>query len=396
MSASGGGTATRDCTRVRAVEAISVQLPVRREWLWRGLGEPLGRWVIVRVHTDSGLIGLGEATPLPDWGGDSGRYYGETPQTVMPIVTEYLAPAIVGLDPWDVERALQRMDARVKGHPYAKAAVEMALHDLRGKLADVPLYQLLGGATRDGVQIAHMLGIMPAEEAAREAAAAMAEGITAFQIKGTGDYRRDAEVIRRVREIVGSDVMLRLDANQGYPEPKLAVKAVEEFRLAGADLIEQPTEGVRQMTTVRAQSGVRIMADESCWRAEDAAEIGALAAADAISIYIAKAGGITPAQRVAAVAAAYGLPCDVNGSLESGIGNAANVHFAVATPAVSLASVIPVSAPKGTGCEVAGRYYTDDLVVEPFPYRDGFVLPPPGPGLGVQLDEDKLRAYTVD
>jgi L-alanine-DL-glutamate epimerase-like enolase superfamily enzyme len=120
---------------VGAVEAIPVALPVRREWRWRGLGGELGRWVVVRVRTDDGLVGLGEATPLPDWGGDFNRRAGETPVTVVHVVEDCLAPVVVGSDPFDVERTLTRMDGAVSGHSYAKAAVEMALYDLQGKLA---------------------------------------------------------------------------------------------------------------------------------------------------------------------------------------------------------------------------------------------------------------------
>ncbi len=380
-------------TRIRSIEAIPIELPVRREWMWRGLQQPLGRWVIVRVHTDDGRVGLGEAAALPDWGGDHGRYAGETQKTVVHTARDLLGPLLTGLDPWDVEVASQRLRSRVKGHGYAKAAIEMALHDLRGKMAGLPLYQLLGGAVRDGVQIAHMIGIMSVEEAVDEARAAFEEGIRAFQVKGTGAVDRDVAIIRELRAVLASEVTLRLDANQGYPEPKVAIDAVRRLADAGVDLVEQPTEGMRQMAEVRRAVGVRIIADESCWQPEDAVNVGLRRAADAISIYLAKAGGISQAGRVAAVASAFGLPCDVNGSLESAIGNAANVHFALATPAVTLASVIPISAPRGAGCSVAGRYYEDDLVADPFPFAEGRVLPPPGPGLGIELDEERLNAF---
>jgi muconate cycloisomerase len=382
-------------TRIKAIEAIPIRLPVRRKWMWLGLQQPLGSWVIVRVHTDDGRMGLGEAAALPDWGGDHGRYYGETQQTVVHVVQDLLGPLITGLDPWDVEIASRRMGTRVKGHLYAKAAIEMALHDLRGKMAGQPLYQLLGGAVRDGVQIAHMIGIMSADEAVEEALGAHKEGVRAFQVKGTGEVNRDVAIIEQLRAALGADVTLRLDANQGYPVPKLAIAAVRRLSDAGVDLVEQPTEGLRQMAEVRRSVAVRIIADESCWLPEDAAEVGVRGAADAISIYLAKAGGICQAGRVATVADAFGLPCDVNGSLESAIGNAANVHFALATPSVTLASVIPISAPAGAGCAIAGRYYEDDLVAAPFPFAEGSVRPPPGPGLGIELDEDRLNAFRI-
>lgn len=384
---------------VRDVEAIPVALPVRRQWRWRGLGGELGRWVIVRIRTEDGLEGLGEATPLPDWGGDYNRYAGETPATVVHVVDELLAPLLAGRDPFDVEAIVERMDDVVSGHTYAKAAVEMALHDLQGKLTGQPLYRLLGGRFRPGVRIAHMIGLMSAEEAVDEARAATADGCTAFQVKGTGELARDVALLAALRGALGGEALLRLDANQGYRRlgGKEAARSVRELAAAGADLVEQPGEGLREMAAIREAVEVTVIADESAWQPEDVVAIARERSADAISIYLAKAGGLARARRVAAVADAHGLPCDVNGSLEGGIGNAANVHFATATPAITLPSVIPVTAPAGASpVAAAGRYFADDLVTRPFGFEDGLLLAPEAPGLGVELDEEKLAAFRVD
>jgi muconate cycloisomerase len=141
---------------------------------------------------------------------------------------------------------------------------------------------------------------------------------------------------------------------------------------------------------------VPIVADESCWSARDALDLARQRSADCISIYLAKAGGIHAARRVAAVAEAADLPCDVNGSIESGIGNAANLAFAIATRCVVMPSVIPVSAPQGEHpCHVGGHYFDDDVVMRPFAFRDGALLPLDGPGLGIEVDEAKLRKYAL-
>lgn len=384
--------------RITAVEAIPIALPVRREWRWRGLGGQLGRWVIVRVHTDDGHVGLGEATPLPDWGGDFNRYAGETPATVVHVVSELLAPVVSGADPFDLEGTLRRMDEAVRGHLYAKAAVEMALYDLQGKIANQPVYQLLGGRFRHGVAIAHMIGIMSTEEALAEARAAAEDGCTAFQIKGTGDLERDVAVVSALRSDMSDNALLRLDANQGYRGrgTKEAIRAARALEAAGVDCLEQPTEGLAEMAAVREAVDVTVIADESCWQPEDVIAVAEEKAADAISIYVAKAGGLLKARKVATLAEAYGLPADVNGSLESGVGNAASVHLAVAAPAISLPAVIPISAPASSeSSRTAGRYYADDVVTRPFVYEEGLLLPPEGPGLGIELDEEKLAAYAT-
>jgi len=384
--------------RITDVEAIPIALPVRRELRWRGLRGTLGRWVIVRVRTDEGIVGYGEATPLPDWGGDFGRYAGETPETVVHVVRDLLGPLVSGADPFDIEAATERMDGAVRGHLYAKAAVEMALYDLQGKIVGQPVYRLLGGKYRPGVRIAHMIGLMDGDEAVEEALAAREDGCTAFQIKGNGDPDRDATITRALRDALGTGALLRVDANQGYRRRgvKEAIRAVRRLEEAGADLIEQPTEGLDDMAAVRDAVDVAVIADESAWQARDVLEVLRRGGADALSIYVAKAGGISGARKVATVAEACGLPCDVNGSLESGVGTAASVHLAVACPAITLPAVIPVTTPAGGPNRTAGRYYADDVVTRPFDFKDGMIIALEGPGLGVELDEEKLEAYRTD
>ncbi len=383
---------------VKRVDIIDVALPPRRDWRWRGMHEELGRWSIVRVTTTDGTVGWGEATPLGSWGGDRGRYFGETPTTVRHVIEDLLSPILLGADPFELHRIRARMDDTIKGHVYAKAAIEMALYDIQGKLVDLPLATLLGGRVRDGVPIAHMIGIMDIDDAHHEALAAAEEGIGTFQLKGTGELARDVALVRLLRVQLGDEVVLRLDANQGYRQlgAKAAIHAVRTLEDAGANMVEQPTEGVGQMAAVRAGAGIMVIADESCWQPADLLDIGWRDAADGISIYVSKAGGIDGARQVADLARTLGLPCDVNGSLESGIGNAANIQFAVASAAVSLACVIPVTTiADGKGPKVAGRYFDDDLVTASFPYADGVLSPPPGPGLGIVVDEEKLQRFRV-
>jgi L-alanine-DL-glutamate epimerase-like enolase superfamily enzyme len=383
--------------KIRSIEASAFRLPYRRSFKWAGLNGELGGFVLVRITTDEGLVGYGEATPLPDWGGDFGRRSGETQATVISVINRIFAPALKGSDPTCVTAARRLMDRLVVGNSYAKCAVDIALHDLWGKSTGLPIYRLLGGAVRESVAIAHMIGLMDEGHAAEEAAAAVADGVRALQIKGGVDPERDVRVVRAIRNAVGPGITLRLDANQGYGHAKAASSMVARLADAGVDLVEQPSEGHAFMAEVTAGARVPIIADESCWDLNDALEVVRHRTADCISIYLAKAGGFSGAGEVAAVAHAQYIACDLNGSIESAIGNAANAHFALAHSAVTLASVIPVSAPAGAHpYRVAGRYYEDDVIREPFAVRDGAILPLDRPGLGIEIDEARLMKYRCD
>jgi muconate cycloisomerase len=380
--------------KIRSIEASAFRLPNRRSFRWAGLNVELGGFVLVRVTTDDGLVGYGEATPLPDWGGDWGRRSGETLATVISIVNEIFAPALVGTDPTAVTSARRAMDRLVIGNSYAKCAVDIALHDLWGKSVGLPIYRLLGGAVRDSVPVAHMIGLMNESDATHEGVAAIADGVRALQIKGGVDSERDIRLVRALRRELGSGITLRVDANQGYGHAKQARQVVDRLTDAGVDLVEQPAAGLAFLAEVTASARVPIIADESCWDVHDALEVVRHRAADCISIYLAKAGGFAGARAVAGVAEAQRMACDINGSIESAIGNAANTHFALAHAAVSLASVIPISAPEGAHpYAVAGRYYEDDVISEAFGVRDGAILPLNRPGLGIEVDEARLARY---
>lgn len=384
--------------RIAQIETIHLRLTPRQDYRWAGLRVGLGEFVIVRVQSDGGLVGYGETVPLIDWGGDYGRYAGESVATVRHVVEAYLAPGILGRDAGELAALVRDWDQHVRGHQYAKVAVEMALYDLLGRARGVPVYELLGGCFRRRVPVAHMVGLMPVSAAVEEAEAAVADGVSALQLKGGVDPDRDIEVVRQVRRAVGDRILLRLDANQGYGTAKPALRVLQRLEEAGVQLVEQPVEGLAELAEVTRQArGLDILADESAWTPRDALDLIQVRGADGISIYVAKAGGLASARTVASIAEAAGLPCDVNGSLELGLANAANLHLAASSPAVTLASVIPINAPTGAApTRVAGRYYADDIVCEPFEYEAGALLVPARPGLGVDVDEKKLARYSVD
>ncbi len=383
--------------KITKIETIPIRLPTRRVHQWASLTTPIGVYVIIKLHTNGGLVGLGEAPVLKDWGGDHGRYFGETPQTTTHIINDILAPALRGQDPRRFETIHAVMDKAVKGYPYCKAAIDAAIYDVVGKALNVPVYQLLGGCFRERVSIAHSLGLMEIEKAVDEALQAKAEGVKTIKLKGGLDQRRDVELVKQIRNAMGADLNICVDANQGYPTPKAAIKtikAMEEFNLL---YMEQPVEGIDRMAEVARRVDTPIMADESAWTPEDVIEIAEKKAADIVSIYTTKPGGMFKAKKIAAVAEAAGLQCNVNGSVETGIGNAANLHLAASTGVVTLGCVVPVSTPKGKGKKgIAGIYYQDDIIQEAFEYADGDIIVSSKPGLGIEVDEEKLKYYRAD
>ncbi|HTM11252.1 MAG TPA: enolase C-terminal domain-like protein [Verrucomicrobiae bacterium] len=382
--------------KITAVETIPIRLPTRRVHQWSSLTTPIGVYVIVKISTDDGIAGYGESPALKDWGGDYMKYYGETPETTVHIVNDILAPAIAGHDPCAIGLLHGIMDKAVKGYPYAKAAVDMALYDLAGKALGVPAYRLLGGCYRRRIPVAHSIGLMEIDKAVEEALQVKSEGIKTVKLKGGQQPRRDVELVRRIREAIGPDVEITVDANQGYDSPKTAIATIRAMADHRIQFMEQPVEGIDAMAEVAASVDTPIMADESAWTPQDVRELAQKKAADIISLYTTKPGGLYKAKIVAAVAEAAGLRCNVNGSVETGVGNAANLHLAASTAVASLACVVPVSTPAGKAKGIAGIYYSDDLIVEPFEYEDGHVLVSDKPGLGIEVDQSKLKHYRID
>jgi muconate cycloisomerase len=383
--------------KITGVDTFTVALPWRRLHKMAFPSGKLGNYVIVRVHTDEGIEGLGEATVLKEWGGDYGRYFGESPGLTVMVIESVLGPALVGEDPFAIEQAHRTMDLAIKGYPYAKAALDEALYDIKGKALGVPVYELLGGLFRREIPLAHSLGWMDYEDATAEAAAAVAEGIRTIKIKVGRSAEYDVRIVREVRRTVGEDVDIVVDANQGWPTPKYAVGILRQMQDQGIRYAEQPVEGLARMARVTRAVDVPIMADESSWTPQDVLEIVEREAADMISLYTTKPGGLFNAKKVAAVAEAAGLPLNVNGSHETGVGNAANLHLVASTAAVTEAGVFPVTTIKGNEpTQMAGKMYLDDIVTQPFDYREGNLVVPSGPGLGIELDEDKVAAYRAE
>jgi L-alanine-DL-glutamate epimerase-like enolase superfamily enzyme len=381
--------------KIAAIETFVVSLPVRRPHTWAGNFSPPGRgYVVLKLTLEDGTIGWGETQALKDWGGEYNARSGESHETVTTVVHDLLKPVVIGEDVREIENVHAKMDKFVRGYPYAKAAIDVAMHDAVGKLLGIPVYQLLGGLVRRAIPLAHSIGLMEIETAIAEAQAVVDEGITTLKVKVGVDAARDIELVRRLRKTLGPKVKLRVDANQGYRTWKEALRVTRVMADEDIWYMEQPCEGLENMARVAQNTDVPIMADESAWSARDVLRLIEWKAAEMVSVYYTKPGGLVKTKKLLAVAETGGLQCDINGSGEMGVGNAANLHIAASSPIICLPGTIPVcSTAEIVRTKVAGRKYLDDIIKMPFEYRDGCMLVPDGPGLGIEVDEAKLRTY---
>jgi muconate cycloisomerase len=363
---------------VTSVTAEPIAGRVRPEWaIVSSLGEHVvGNYVLVRVTDGDGRVGVGEASVTSVWSG-------ETQAGAIALIRDLLAPLVVGADPFDVDWVCQRMEQAAFGNSFARAAVETALLDLQGKILGVPLYKLLGGrdaappAGDRGIRLKFVVGSVAPAPAAERARRMVGLGWTAIKVKvGRHDPRGDAERLRAVRDAVGPAVLLTVDANGGYTV-KEAVWAAKRFEALDVALFEQPTRrgDHAAMAAVRRRCGLPVMADESVFTPQDAFEVLKAEAADVLSLYPGKHGGVRAAQAIARMAEAAGVPCTVGSNLEREPATAAMAHFAAATP--------NVQCERFPG-DLIGPLYFEAPLGTPLQYAADRLFAPEGPGLGVE------------
>src|SRR5574341_2047399 len=252
--------------KIAEIETFYVKLPLRRPHSWASSNLPIGSYLILKLRTDAGVVGWGEAPTLIDWGGDHQRYYGESAPMAAHVIADYLLPAIRCEDIFAIERIHERMDRAVKGHFYAKAAVDIACYDAMGLAAGLPAYSLLGGRYRREVPLAHSLGIaLTPEQCVAAAEQVVREGIKTVKLKVGRDDGRDLAAVRSLRKAVGPAIELTVDVNQAWRTPKQAIRMIREMEPHGVAFVEQPCDGLDALAQVAQAVETPIMADESAW-----------------------------------------------------------------------------------------------------------------------------------
>jgi muconate cycloisomerase len=371
-------------SRIAAVDVFAVAVPFARRFVLGsgavGTPDQAGSVIFVKLTTEDGVVGWGEQRALPSW-----SY--ETAETIAVVIKRHLAPILLELTPFDVElfhaRAARRLSPAVSnGFPFARAAVDIALHDAAGKLAGLPVHALLGGQLRDTIPLCSAIGV--GEPAAVREHALQSADYTAYKVKIGGDVEADAAAVTAVAEVAG-DKPIWLDANQSYRPAALRqlLDAVRDIRTIHC--VEQPVPSTDTLALHRLREliDLPVAIDEGSFTAQDLARAMRLDAADLVVVKICKSGGIRNALKTAQVALAGGLEVLASGLTDCGIGFAAALH---------LFSQLELALP----AELNGPELLADLYVENLSIDAAVATVPQGPGLGVEVDEERIRAESVE
>lgn len=363
--------------RIQRIEPLAVSVPMAKPVKMSFEEVRAARNLLVRVETGGGIVGWGEAASAP-------TMTGETLEGMVAAV-RYLAPLLEGLPAGEIAAAMARAELYLYGNRAAKSAIEMALHDALGRATGKPVCELLGGRRRSRVALVRLIGTGSTAGDAEEVKRYKADGYVAFKIKvGVADPAEDAERTRRLCEaLANGGIMVCADANQGWSaEQAIAyVRAVEDTGLA---FFEQPVPAhdLRGMARVARASRIRIGADEGLHSMEDLRRHHEAGGAHGGSLKTIKLGGMKPVCEAAALCDELGMKVNLACKMaETGIAAAAVLHIAAAIPAVDWA------------VSLTSNYLADDVLEQPLVFANGHAEAPTGPGLGIEVDEAKVRRY---
>lgn len=375
--------------KIVRVDTSIVRIPVEKPYVYSHGALNAFCNVLVWIRVDDEMVGIGESAFVP-----GGGVREETPEGTKPTIDEYLAPEIIGEDPFDIERIHEKMDACLPRNLVAKAGIDLALWDLVGKALDLPVYKLLGGTYKEKIPVTYTLSMDTPKKMAEQAVYRKEQGYSTVVIKIGDKPETDLERLRLVREAVGPKVKIRLDANEAY-RPDQAIRIIRKMERYDPEFVEEPVKrwNLDGMAKVANAVDTPISSDESNSTLQTAYKIIEKGAADILNIKISKNGGLTNCKKTAAVAQAKGIPCLVGGDNTYEITRQASRHFATSTPQVQRGL-------GSEGCGPASQSKIDDVTKKVVTYEDvsrmgGYVITSSEPGLGVELDLEKVRKYTV-
>src|SRR5262249_44767619 len=363
---------------IKSIEPIPVSLPMIKPVIMAGEEIRRADTVLVRIENDTRLVGWGEAAPAP-------MHTRGAPEGIV-FAGHYLIVALRSRDPADIEGAFAAMDGRMYGNFGAKAAIEIALHDLTGRASGKPLHVLLGGRKRSRMPLLGVIGGGDYDGDLRDAEQKKAAGFTVYKIKvGVDTPEKDAARTRAICKVLGSNMLISADANQGFSTEQ-ALDYVRAVNGSGLDFFEQPVvaDDLDGMAEVAAASDIAVGADEGIHSLEDIRRHHERKAARGVSLKAIKLGGLRALVEAARLCDRLGMSVNISCKTgESSIACAAALHAA---------SVIPNVA---WGLTLTHTGLAEDVAIAPVPTGKGHVDGLDCPGVGVDVDEERVRRYRV-
>ena len=290
--------------------------------------------IVIALTTDTDAVGYGEAPP-------TAVITGDTKGSIATAIRDFIVPSIVGIDILDLDTIMTRLHASILKNTSAKACVDMAVYDLYAKALGQPLYKVLGGSS-DTVETDLTISVVTVEKMVFDSVKAVSEGYRILKVKVGKEGLADIGRIQAIREAVGPDVLIRVDANQGW-EPKDAVRIIRRLEDLGIgiDLVEQPVKAhdLAGMQMVTQNTYTPILADESIFSAEDAIKVIQMRAADLVNIQLMKTGGLYEALKICSIAEIYNVKCMMGCMLESKLAVSAGAHLAAAKSVITRADL---------------------------------------------------------
>ncbi|WP_438298049.1 mandelate racemase/muconate lactonizing enzyme family protein [Sporosarcina sp. FA15] len=362
--------------KIAEIEIYAIHLPLYEPFIISYATYDYMPSIIVKITTDTGLVGYGEGVA-------DEHVTGESWKGTFEILKNTLAPKLIGENPMNMERIHELMDAEIYGVPTAKAAIDIACYDVAGKALDVPVYNLLGGRYHEEFPITHVLSIAAPEAMANEAEERVAAGYRSMKMKVGTNVADDVLRIQAVRERVGEDIAIRVDVNQGWVNSANTLQGLQKLQNCSLDWLEQPVraDDIDGMVEVKSKSSTPMMIDEGLRGVRDMREIIAKRAADKVNIKLMKCGGIYPATKLAHMAEMAGIECQIGSMVESSIGSAAGFHVAFSKKIITS---VELTGPLKFSKDIGNLHY--DV---PFIRLSG------KPGLGIDIDEQVLQELTV-
>lgn len=364
---------------IKKITTELLDIPIKRPHQFSTERVSSKSFVLIQVELNNGIIGIGEGTTPGIW------WNGESVETMKLVIEKYVIPLLIGKNPKYIERLLGTINRQIRVNPFAKATVEMALFDALGKLYNVPVHQLLGSLYQDKIPVRWALAAGTDDRDIKEARDYVKNNeFMNFKTKsGKEAPEEDAKRNLRIAEGIKGISSIGIDPNGSW-DRITTMKWMQSFFEAGIDFLEQPLaphdiEGAAMLVDMKR---VPVMADESLATVEDAFLLAKEKAANIFSLKIHKSGGMKNTIKIAGIAEAAGISCFGGTSLESSIGTAASLHALATIPNLDF------------GSELFGpTWLADDPVKEPLLIKNGFIHVPNKPGLGVELDHEKVEKY---